>query len=115
MNNYQLAQNLNTSAELLDEVVKDDDIITLLMVANHVNTSSATLDKLSHNKDTGLRMLIAQNHNTSPETLERLLFGNIDLFICRCLYGNPNTPNHIKCYTLYLNYLNLLPQDLNWL
>jgi hypothetical protein len=84
-----LAQNPNTSTEVLDALSKDPDQFICMRVAANVNTLAHTLDRLSKNESIYVREFVAEHLNTSLETLLRL---STDPLMAYWIAGNPNTP-----------------------
>lgn len=91
----ELAQNLSTPSELLDQLARDkeNDEYNKTFIARHPNTSSKTLVYLL--KYDGVEMMgaIAGHAHTSPEILELMVRSSDKLYTLYKLAQNPNTPS----------------------
>ena len=67
-----LAENPNTSPELLDELAKDKDYLIRLSVACNPNTSESTLRELSKQGSADIRYAVAEHKNTPRDILLKL-------------------------------------------
>jgi len=102
-----LANNSNTSAEVLEKLSQHDEYVVRLMVARNTNTPVNILVDLAYDRCAGVRVYVASNNNTPPQTLV-VLSGDGNYFVLYNVLVNNNTPNHIKQYIQYQIYLNLL-------
>lgn len=71
--NKKIAENINTSTEVLDQLADSDALFVQEAVAKNPSTSIKTLFKLAHSDDTRLRLCVARNPSTPKEILELLV------------------------------------------
>jgi len=105
-----IAQNLNTSQEVLNRLSKDQDRQVRLNVAHNSNTSPETLDYLSRDKDSDVRLNVAENPNTSPETLKQMSIDEEDYYVKNTIKANLNCSLETWKYLSVLELLETLPQ-----
>lgn len=70
---YKIAQDINTSADVLHELALMDDIDILIDVAYHPNISAKTLKLLSLHNCSEIRVAIADNPNCPIDVLLNIL------------------------------------------
>lgn len=98
----------NLSADFLENLSNEEDILIKEFVASHKDTPENVLEDLSNIENKFIKETVAQNENTSPETLEKIfdfvkendselnkLFSNDLDPIKEALAANPNTPEEI--------------------
>lgn len=73
-----LAQDPNTSTELLADLAKDENHWVLVRVAKNPNTSKETLAKLAQNEYWRIRLAVVGNPNIQYETLHVLSQDPVD-------------------------------------
>ena len=86
-----MARNINTSAETLAELAKDEFNCVRLAVAEHRHTPEETLTELAKEEDAYICCAVARNVNTPAETLARLAKEE-DFQIRWWVARNPSTP-----------------------
>ena len=88
----KLAENENTSANVLEKLSNDENKSVRLAVAMNPNTPTATLDALARDDDRDdIRLAVAGNPNTSEVTLEALAKDEYEA-VRLAVAENPSTP-----------------------
>jgi hypothetical protein len=98
-----VANNSNTSPEVLSMLAIDDDKYVRHYVAKNSNTPSEVLMMLANNGDKYTKGVIALNLNATPEILS-MLAADEEQWVRQGVTINPNTP---------INILHILANDKN--
>ncbi len=106
-----IARNIDTQPETLDELSKDENWEVRWQVARSHNTTSETLDYLSKDKDLNVRCEVAQNPNTTSETLKQMSIVEnhyVEYGIKYYIKNNPNCSLETYKYLCAMEILNSL-------
>ena len=87
----EVAQNLNTSVEILEILANDYDADVRRMVAENSKTPAEVLNILVNDEDYLVRLEVANNPNTAVNSLKILAF-DYDAEVRWGVAKNPNTP-----------------------
>ncbi|MCL2659610.1 MAG: hypothetical protein FWD64_03715 [Acidobacteriaceae bacterium] len=90
-----VASNISTSEELLDELANDGDKWVRCCVAKNPSTSPETLDRLGNDDVGEVRYQVAGNSDTLEDTYQRLIEDEAS-DICLNVGRNPDAPDRIR-------------------
>ena len=98
MINCDLAENSNTSPEILARLANDMNATVRLRVAYNLNTSPETLARLANDEDWVVRECVAENLNTPQESIKNLANDNNSV-VAYYARNNENYNNPMKLET----------------
>jgi len=78
----KIAENTNTSADILRELAKDKNHLVRGRVAQHLNTPVEVLRDLAKDEDYGTRASVSRNPNTPNDVLlyfTKMIIGGLDV------------------------------------
>ena len=103
-----IASDIDTSPETLDELSRNENYEVRWYVANNPNTTPETLDYLSRDIGWGVRWRVAKHPNTTPETLKQMSIDEEDNYIKAYIKINPNCSKETYKYLCAVEILNSL-------
>ncbi|NBW57228.1 hypothetical protein EBR43_05480 [bacterium] len=84
--------------------IRSEHVQSLIDIASDINTSPETLDELSMNENWGVRWQVARNFNAKPETLDYLSKDEIASIRCEVASNLNTTSETLKQMAMVENH-----------